>query len=202
MLVPCAVVIVRRTPWVVRVFWSKPQLGAWESTVTGWSAVLDDRGECSLPFHIARECFGAWWCNVRRYRSRNELVASKLILQGCLTTISFGKAPWSGKLHNAYELLRRSSHESSILWHRVSYCTDAGNSCANMPESSCLDKNDELIDSIAKATLAATSVIGVPWRRRTMDSWELAFGSNAGLIPFKSCCMDSPHKSFYVWIPN
>jgi hypothetical protein len=71
-----------------------------------------------------------------------------------------------------------------------------------MPESSCLDKNDELIDSIAKATLAATSVIGVPWRRRTMDSWELAFGSNAGLIPFKSCCMDSPHKSFYVWIPN
>ncbi|CAM6035388.1 unnamed protein product [Sphagnum compactum] len=46
-----------------------------------------------------------------------------------------------------------------------------------------LDKNDELIDSIAKATLAATSVTGVPWRRRTMDSWELAFGSNAGLIP-------------------
>jgi hypothetical protein len=52
-----------------------------------------------------------------------------------------------------------------------------------MPESGCLDKNDELIDSIAKATLAATSVTGVSWRRRTMDSWELAFGSDAGLIP-------------------
>jgi hypothetical protein len=52
-----------------------------------------------------------------------------------------------------------------------------------MPESGCLDKNDELIDSIAKATLAATSVTGVPWRRRTMDSWDLAFGSNAGSIP-------------------
>jgi hypothetical protein len=37
--------------------------------------------------------------------------------------------------------------------------------------------------SYLKATLAATSVTGVPWRRRTMDSWELAFGSNAGLIP-------------------
>ncbi len=54
-----------------------------------------------------------------------------------------------------------------------------------MPESGCLDKNDELIDSIAKVTLAATSVTGVPWRRRTMDSWELAFGSNAGSIPSK-----------------
>jgi hypothetical protein len=52
-----------------------------------------------------------------------------------------------------------------------------------MPDSGYLEKNDELIDSIAKATLAAASVTGVPWRRRTMDSWELAFGSNAGLIP-------------------
>jgi hypothetical protein len=39
-----------------------------------------------------------------------------------------------------------------------------------MPGSGYLDKNDELIDSIAKATLVATSVTGVPWRRRTMDS--------------------------------
>jgi hypothetical protein len=52
-----------------------------------------------------------------------------------------------------------------------------------MPELGYLDKNDELINSIAKATLATTSIIGVPWRRRTMDFWELAFGSNASLIP-------------------
>jgi hypothetical protein len=31
--------------------------------------------------------------NVRRYHSLNELVASKLILQGCLTTTSLGTAP-------------------------------------------------------------------------------------------------------------
>jgi hypothetical protein len=51
-----------------------------------------------------------------------------------------------------------------------------------------LDKNDELIDSIAKATLVAISVTDVPWKRRTMDSWiprSWAFGSNAGLIPSK-----------------
>ncbi len=87
------------------------------------------------------------------------------------------------KLHSTYKLLRHYSHKSNILRHRVSYCTDAGNSYASMPESGYLDKNDELIDSIAKATLATTSITGVPWRRRTMDSWELAFGSNAGLIP-------------------
>jgi hypothetical protein len=56
---PCsAMVIVRWTPRVVRVFWSKPELGAWESTVARWNVVLDDCGECSLPFHVARECFG------------------------------------------------------------------------------------------------------------------------------------------------
>jgi hypothetical protein len=53
-----AVVIVRWTPRVVRVFWSKPKLGAWESTVARWSVVLDNCGECSLLFHVARECFG------------------------------------------------------------------------------------------------------------------------------------------------
>jgi hypothetical protein len=72
-----------------------------------------------------------------------------------------------------------------------------------MPESGYLDRNDEPIDSIAKATLAATSVTGVPWRRRTVDSWELAFGSNAGLIPSEVAAGTLlTHKSFYVWIPN
>jgi hypothetical protein len=43
-------------------------------------------------------------------------------------------------------------------------------SFANMPKLGYIDKNDELLDSIAKATLATIVVIGVPWRRRTMDS--------------------------------
>jgi hypothetical protein len=78
-----------------------------------------------------------------------------------------------------------------------------------MPESGCLDKNDELIDSIAKATLAVTSVTGVPWRRRTMDSWELAFGSNASLIPSELqglssqelLCMDPKLDGAYLDLP-
>jgi hypothetical protein len=65
-----------------------------------------------------------------------------------------------------------------------------------MPGSGYLDKNDELIDSIAKATLAATSVTGVPWRRRTMDSWELGFWIQRRFDSFRSCCRDSFHKSF------
>jgi hypothetical protein len=44
------------------------------------------------------------------------------------------------------------------------------NSYANMPKSGYIDKNDEPFNSIAKATLATIVVIGVPWRRRTMDS--------------------------------
>jgi hypothetical protein len=72
-----------------------------------------------------------------------------------------------------------------------------------MPESGYLDKIDEPIDSIAKATLVATSVTGVPWRRRIVDSWELAFGSNASLIPSEVVAWTLlTHKSFYVWIPN
>jgi hypothetical protein len=81
-----------------------------------------------------------------------------------------------------------------------------------MPESGYLDENDELIDSIAKATLAATFVTGVPWRRRTMDSWELAFGSNAGLIPSEVVagtlltrasmyCMDPKLDGAYLGLP-
>jgi hypothetical protein len=42
-----------------------------------------------------------------------------------------------------------------------------------MPKSSYLYKNDELLDLVAKVTLATTTVIGVPWRRGFMDSWEL-----------------------------
>jgi hypothetical protein len=68
-----------------------------------------------------------------------------------------------------------------------------------MPESGYLDKNDEPIDSIANVTLAATSVTRVPWRRRTVESWELAFGSNAGLIPSEVTARTLfTHKSFYV----
>jgi hypothetical protein len=51
----------RRTPWVVCIFWSKPKLGVWKSMVVGWSVVLDDWGECSLPCHIAGEGFDAWY---------------------------------------------------------------------------------------------------------------------------------------------
>jgi len=94
-------------------------------------------------------------------------------------------------------------------WIIVSYCTDAGNSCASMPELGYLDKNDELINSIAKATLATTSIIGVPWRRRTMDFWELAFGSNASLIPSELqglssqelLCMDPKLDGTYLSLP-
>jgi hypothetical protein len=65
-----------------------------------------------------------------------------------------------------------------------------------MPGSGYLDKNDELIDSIAKATLVATSVTSVPWRRRTMDSWELGFWIQHRFDSFRSCCRDSLRKSF------
>jgi hypothetical protein len=54
-----------------------------------------------------------------------------------------------------------------------------------MLESNYLDKNDELLDLVAKVTMAAIVVINVPWRRGIMDSWELASVSNANLIPSK-----------------
>ncbi len=108
----------------------------------------------------------------------------------------FGHSTLIWKLRSTYKLWRHSSHKSSTLWHRVSYYTDAGNSRAGMPGSGYLDKNDELIDSIAKATLAATSVTGVPWRRRTMDSWELGFWIQCRFDSFRSCYRDSFHKSF------
>jgi len=52
-----------------------------------------------------------------------------------------------------------------------------------MPKLGYPDKNEELLDLVAKVTLAATTIIGVPWRRGIMDSWELALVSNASLIP-------------------
>jgi hypothetical protein len=85
-------------------------------------------------FTLHGSASGAWWFNVRRHRSPNELVASKLILQGCHSTLI-------RKLHSTYKLWRHSSHKSSTLWHRVSYGTDAGNSYASMPGSGYLDKH-------------------------------------------------------------